>query len=117
MRYNGIVSLNITAYRHDFSSLDVTDEFVENLYNTKQILLKLMITEVGKENIQEVWKITDKQSQNSKYLHFVVVIDFISYLCSSQRKFKYEEVWGLAQHAAQLAIEHKNHSTVRWLHG
>ncbi|RHZ87422.1 hypothetical protein Glove_35g32 [Diversispora epigaea] len=187
-------------YFVDFSSLEVADEFVENLYDAKQILLKSMIAEVGEENIQEVWKITDIRPQNSKYSHFVVVVDSISYLCScmsnisrgiicrhyfrvmmyskiagfhiqmipsrwytdaqkdnnivteaccfinkesaknysnelltpnpstipksvthvlrraAQRKLKYGEVWGLARHTAQLAVEYNNYSEmVTWL--
>jgi len=34
-------------------------DFIENQYDAKQILLKLMITEVDEKNIQEVWKVTD----------------------------------------------------------
>ena len=40
-----------------------------------------MIAEVGGENIQEVWKITDMRPENKKHIYFVVVIDPISYLC------------------------------------
>jgi len=41
-----------------------------------------MVAEVGEENIQEVWKITDMRPENKKHMYFVVVIDPISYLCS-----------------------------------
>ncbi len=41
-----------------------------------------MIAEVGKNSICEVWKITDMRSENKKYVHFVIVVDPISYLCS-----------------------------------
>ena len=58
------------------------DGFIEDLYDSKQILLKSMIAEVGGENIQEVWKITDMRPENKKHIYFVVVIDPISYLCS-----------------------------------
>jgi hypothetical protein len=56
--------------------------FIEDSYDAKQILLKSMIAEVGEENIQEVWKITDMRPENKKHVYFVVVIDSISYLCS-----------------------------------
>src|SRR3954462_1166863 len=41
-----------------------------------------MIAEVGEERIREVWKITDMRPENKKYIHFVIVIDPVSYLCS-----------------------------------
>jgi len=37
----------------------MTDRFIEDLYDAKQILLKSMIAKVGKNSIREVWKITD----------------------------------------------------------
>ena len=61
---------------------DVTNGFVEDLYDAKQILLKSMIAEVGEENIQEVWKITDMRSENKKHIYYVVVINSILYLYS-----------------------------------
>jgi len=60
----------------------MTDRFIEDLYDAKQILLKSMIAEVGENSIREVWKITDMRPENKKYVHFVVVVDPISYLCS-----------------------------------
>ena len=56
--------------------------FVEDSYAAKQILLKSMVAEVGEENIQEIWKITDMRPENKKHIYFVMVIDSISYLCS-----------------------------------
>ncbi|RHZ52248.1 hypothetical protein Glove_463g37 [Diversispora epigaea] len=63
------------------SSVNITDGFIEDLYDSKQILLKSMITEVGR-NFREIWKIADMRPENKKYVHFVVVVDPISYLCS-----------------------------------
>ena len=40
-----------------------------------------MIDEVGEERILELWKITDSRPVNKKHIHFVVVIDLVSYLC------------------------------------
>lgn len=59
----------------------MTNGFVENLYDAKQILLKSIIAEVGEENVQELWKIKDIRSKDT-HPHFVVVVDSISYLCS-----------------------------------
>ncbi|CAB4488668.1 unnamed protein product [Rhizophagus irregularis] len=60
----------------------VMEGCVEDSYDAKQILLKSMIAEVGEENIQEVWKITDMRPENKKHIYFVVIIDSISYLYS-----------------------------------
>jgi len=60
----------------------MTDGCIEDLYDAKQILLKSMIAEVGKENICEIWKITDLRPENKKHIHFVIIIDSVSYLCS-----------------------------------
>ena len=56
--------------------------FIEDLYDSKQILLKSMISEVGEEKIREIWKITDVRPVNNKHVYFVIVVDPISYLCS-----------------------------------
>ncbi|CAB4490959.1 unnamed protein product [Rhizophagus irregularis] len=61
--------------------VDEMNGFIEDSYDAKQIRLKSMIAEVGEENVQEVWKITDMRPENKKHMYFVVVIDPISYLC------------------------------------
>ena len=58
------------------------DECIEDLYDAKQILLKLMITKVDKENICRIWKITDLRPKNKKHIYFIIIINFVSYLCS-----------------------------------
>jgi hypothetical protein len=60
----------------------VVDGFIEDLYDSKQTLLKSMIAEVGKENVCEIWKINDIRPKNKNHTHFVVIVDPISYLCS-----------------------------------
>ena len=42
--------------------------FVKDLYDAKQILLKLIVAKVSEENIQEVWKITDMRPENKKHI-------------------------------------------------
>ncbi|RHZ64231.1 hypothetical protein Glove_326g241 [Diversispora epigaea] len=64
------------------SSVSVTDGFIEDLYDARQILLKSMIAEVGEKSLREIWKISDIRPENKKYVHFIVVVDPISYLCS-----------------------------------
>lgn len=41
-----------------------------------------MIAEVGVERVCELWKITDMRPENKKHVHFVIIIDPVSYLCS-----------------------------------
>lgn len=41
-----------------------------------------MIAEVGEEKVCELWKITDMRPENKKYIHFVIIIDPVSYLYS-----------------------------------
>ena len=41
-----------------------------------------MIAEVGEERVCELWKITDVRPENKKHIHFVIIIDPVSYLCS-----------------------------------
>ncbi|RHZ75463.1 hypothetical protein Glove_213g59 [Diversispora epigaea] len=64
------------------SSISLADGFIEDLYDFKQILLKSMIAEVGEKNFHEIWKISDMRSENKKHIHFVIVVNPISYLCS-----------------------------------
>ena len=52
------------------------------MYDSKQILLKLMIKQVGIESIREIWKITDVRPENKNRVHFILIVDPISYLCS-----------------------------------
>ena len=170
------------------------------MYDSKQILLKSMIKQVGVGNIREIWKITDVRPENKNWVHFIIIVDPISYLCScmsnisrgiicrhyfrvmmvsmvagfqiqmipsrwyidqkkdedltletchfvnqeavrnfsgmnlipnpstvpmtvntvlrcaAKKKVKYGEVWGLARQAAQLAVDHGNHSKmIEWL--
>jgi hypothetical protein len=41
-----------------------------------------MIAEVGEAAIREIWKVTDMRPENKKYIHFIIVVDPLSYLCS-----------------------------------
>src|SRR6185437_8757811 len=59
----------------------MSNGFVEDVYDAKQVLLKSMITEIGEQNVREIWKITDMRPGN-KHTNFVTVIDPVSYLCS-----------------------------------
>ncbi|RHZ78762.1 hypothetical protein Glove_156g82 [Diversispora epigaea] len=128
--YFVVNQINLTNDNEDFSSLEVGDEFVENLYDAKQILLKSMITEVDEENIQ---KYTDAQKDNNivteaccfinkesakNYSNELLTLNSSTIpksvthvLCrAAQRKLKYGEVWRLARHAAQLTVEYNNYS-------
>jgi len=41
-----------------------------------------MVDQVGVESICEIWKITDVRPENKKRVHFVIIVDPVSYLCS-----------------------------------
>ena len=41
-----------------------------------------MVNQVGVESICEIWKITDVRPENKKRVHFVIIVDSVSYLCS-----------------------------------
>ena len=41
-----------------------------------------MIAEVGKAAIHEIWKVTDMHPENKEYMHFIIIIDPLSYLYS-----------------------------------
>ncbi|CAB4493127.1 unnamed protein product [Rhizophagus irregularis] len=59
----------------------VMEGCVEDSYDAKQILLKSIIAEVGEENIQEVWKITDMRPENKKHIYFVKDKDVAAKTC------------------------------------
>ncbi|RGB33571.1 hypothetical protein C1646_669231 [Rhizophagus diaphanus] len=71
------VKLNIV----EDSEAGVIDRCVEDSYDIKQILLKSMIAEVGEENIQEVWKITDMQPEYKKHIYFMKNNDAVAETC------------------------------------
>lgn len=62
--------------------VNIIDRFIEDVYDSKRTLLKSMIEQVGEGNVREIWKITDVRPENNKRVHFVIVVDPISYLCS-----------------------------------
>ncbi|RHZ84372.1 hypothetical protein Glove_82g6 [Diversispora epigaea] len=71
--------MGITSVGNDlFSQIDkvmskirvLADGFIEDLYDSKQILLKSMIAEVGKGSFREIWKISDMRPENKKHIHF-----------------------------------------------
>ncbi|CAB5360694.1 unnamed protein product [Rhizophagus irregularis] len=62
-------------------SVSITDGCIEDKYDAKQTLLKSMIAEVGEERVCELWKIMDVRPDNKKHIHFVIIIDTVSYLC------------------------------------
>ncbi|CAG8594842.1 11736_t:CDS:2, partial [Cetraspora pellucida] len=123
------------------SDINVTNRFIKDLYDAKQILLKSMIAEVGEKNVREVWKITDMRSENKDCENFVIVevVAETCYFVSQKAAQNFSDMilspnpstvpvsvtavlrsaakkkikYG---EAAQLAIEHNNYSEmVEWL--
>ncbi|CAG8537897.1 9819_t:CDS:2 [Cetraspora pellucida] len=105
------VELNIIEINKN-SDINVTNRFIKDLYDAKQILLKSMIAEVGEKNVRE------EAAQNfsgmilSPNLSTVPVSVTAVLHSMTKKKVKYGEVWELAQQAAQLAVEHNNHSEI-----
>ncbi|RHZ53322.1 hypothetical protein Glove_443g1 [Diversispora epigaea] len=60
----------------------MSDEFIEDQYDARFITLQTMIEEVGKDEILEIWKVVDIQSERKHHIHFVIIINAISFLCS-----------------------------------
>ncbi|RHZ65114.1 hypothetical protein Glove_319g97 [Diversispora epigaea] len=124
--YFVVSQINLTNDNEDFSSLEVTDEFVENLkhsrsvenykYTTsKQQILTFrddnnIVTEaccfINKESAKNYSNelLTPNPSTIPKSVTHVLRL-------ATQRKLKYGEVWGLVRHAL-LSIT----ITARWLH-
>ncbi|CAB5334865.1 unnamed protein product [Rhizophagus irregularis] len=88
----------------------VMEGCVEDSYNAKQILLKLMIAEVGEENIQE--KDKDAAAETCCFVNTEAAQNFLGVVftpnpstvpttvtnalrCAAKKKVKYGEVWGL----------------------
>ncbi|CAB4409209.1 unnamed protein product [Rhizophagus irregularis] len=65
---NGIDFLSIALYQLDLEA-DVTNGFVEDSYDAKQILLKSMIAKVGEENIQELQDFKSKMVPSGWYIN------------------------------------------------
>ena len=41
-----------------------------------------MIEEVGQKEVLEIWKVVDIRSERRTHVHFVIIINEISFLCS-----------------------------------
>ncbi|CAG8627943.1 4176_t:CDS:2, partial [Cetraspora pellucida] len=61
----------------------VYDGFIKNQYDACLIILQALINEIEQEDALEIWKITDIRSEKRHYVYFVVVVNAISFLCSS----------------------------------
>ena len=81
-----LLTLFLNNFANTFAIQDpgvgITDGCIEDQYNAKQTLLKSMIAEVGEERVCELWKITDMQPENKKYIHYVIIINTILYSIS-----------------------------------
>ncbi|RIB01581.1 hypothetical protein C2G38_2295145, partial [Gigaspora rosea] len=45
-------------------------------------MLQAIIDEIGHEDIKEIWKVTDLRAEKRHHVHFVVIVNQISFLCS-----------------------------------
>ncbi|CAG8787121.1 14900_t:CDS:1, partial [Dentiscutata erythropus] len=59
--YFDAILADLTIVELDDKDRSVEDRFIENIYDSKQIFLKSMISQVNQANIKEIWQITDKR--------------------------------------------------------
>ncbi|CAB4425841.1 unnamed protein product [Rhizophagus irregularis] len=59
-----------------------SDGFIEDQHDARFITLQTMIEEVGQERVLEIWKVVDIRSEKRQYIHFVIIVNTVSYLCS-----------------------------------
>ncbi|RHZ79369.1 hypothetical protein Glove_149g128 [Diversispora epigaea] len=95
------------------SSVNVADGFIEDLYDAKQIQLKLIIAEIGEKNFP---------MQNFSDMMLIpnpstILITVTTVLRSAvKKKVKYEELWRLVWQVAQFAVENNSYGVmIAWL--
>ncbi|CAG8785914.1 15151_t:CDS:2 [Cetraspora pellucida] len=74
----------ITSYKLNFEQEideETSCEFFEDNYDACQITLQSIIDEVENEKIKEIWKISDIHSEKRHCIHFIVILNPISFLC------------------------------------
>jgi hypothetical protein len=59
-----------------------SDGFIEDQYDARFITLQNMIEEVGQKEVLEIWKVVDIRSERRTHVHFVIIVNEISFLCS-----------------------------------
>ncbi|PKY18415.1 hypothetical protein RhiirB3_383297 [Rhizophagus irregularis] len=60
----------------------LSDGFIEDQFDAHFITLQAMIEEIGQEEVLEIWKVVDIRSERKNHVHFVIIVNAISYLCS-----------------------------------
>ncbi|CAG8444885.1 16132_t:CDS:2 [Cetraspora pellucida] len=60
--------------RLDSENESIGNQFIEDIYDVRQILLKSMVSEVDHVNIKETWQITNKRPGNNQRKHFIIVM-------------------------------------------
>lgn len=56
--------------------------FIEDHYDAQQITLQSIIDEIGKEEVKEIWKICDIRPGKKDHVHYIVISNEISFLCT-----------------------------------
>jgi hypothetical protein len=59
-----------------------SDGFIEDQHDARFITLQTMIEEVGREEVLEIWKVVDIRSERKHNVHFVIIVNALSFLCS-----------------------------------
>ncbi|CAG8757438.1 980_t:CDS:2, partial [Dentiscutata erythropus] len=131
---------NLTSIEFNDDNESMDDRFIEDIYDTKQILLKLIVSKINQVNIKETWQITNKWPENNKRKHYIIVIDSVSYMssqwyCNSKKETidqknvifanldtsnaQQDQTIALIphsfKHAIQLAVEYDDDEIDQWL--
>ncbi|CAB4374448.1 unnamed protein product [Rhizophagus irregularis] len=73
--------INNTIKTEISQCLFVTANMIE--LNNKELNCKqAMIEEIGQEEVLEIWKVVDIRSERKNHVHFIIIVNAISYLCS-----------------------------------
>ncbi|CAG8627887.1 13833_t:CDS:2 [Cetraspora pellucida] len=56
--------------------------FIEDQHDARHITLQAIIDEIGYEDIKEIWKVIDLHAEKRNHVHFVAIVNQISFLCS-----------------------------------
>ncbi|CAB4431555.1 unnamed protein product [Rhizophagus irregularis] len=59
-----------------------SDGFIEDQHDARFITLQTIIEEVGREEVLEIWKVVDIRSERKHNVHFVIIVNALSFLCS-----------------------------------
>ncbi|GBC34874.2 uncharacterized protein OCT59_023265 [Rhizophagus irregularis] len=79
--YNWIIKQQLKANSTLYRNISMFANIIE-LNNEELNCKQAMIEEIGQEEVLEIWKVVDIRSERKNHVHFIIIINAISYLCS-----------------------------------